>query len=48
VRAEEPNVAEAKARLELGSVSDAIVSWETGGDQTQPREVAVGLLLDYA
>jgi hypothetical protein len=42
------SVAEAKARLELGSVPDAIVSWDTGGGQTQPREVALGLMLDYA
>jgi hypothetical protein len=29
-------------------VSDAIVSWDTAGGQTQPREVALGPLLDYA
>jgi hypothetical protein len=40
-------VAEAKARPELGSVSDAIVSWDTAGDQTQPCDIALGPLLDY-
>ncbi len=46
--ADEWFVAEAKARPELGSVSDAIVSWDTAGDQTQPCDVALGPLLDYA
>ena len=29
-------------------MSDAIVSWDTAGDQTQPCDVALGPLLDYA